>query len=152
MDGRRWRATDPSIPTALRRELVDELMAQRRAIGAAQRSGADLTELRRGVDLAKVALGERGEPWWEPTADGQRERVAAAIVTLVRRRGPSSTICPSDAARAVGGDRWRDLLPAARAEARRLAEEGAVAIQQGGKPVDPSAPWRGPVRIGVPGD
>lgn len=30
VDGRRWRATDPSIPEPLRQELVNELMAARR--------------------------------------------------------------------------------------------------------------------------
>jgi hypothetical protein len=150
VDGRRWRATDPSIPSALRQELVDELMAQRRAVGAATRAGEDATLPRRRVHLAKVALGERGDPWWEPTTDGQRERAAAAIVTLVNHRGATSTICPSDAARAIGGDRWRDLLTVARAEARRLAREGTVEIRQRGDALDPSAPWRGPVRIGLP--
>lgn len=32
--GRRWRASDPSIPEALRQELVDELMGARRALAA----------------------------------------------------------------------------------------------------------------------
>ena len=87
VDGRRWRASDPSIPEALRTELVAELMAARR------------TQRRARVQDAKVALGERrGEPWWEPTAAGQRARLAAAVRTLLRHRDPDRTICPSDAA------------------------------------------------------
>jgi hypothetical protein len=31
IDGRRWRRTDPSIPSTLRSELVHELMDARRA-------------------------------------------------------------------------------------------------------------------------
>ena len=54
VDGRRWRATDPGIPETLRAELVAELMAARRI------------QARARVQDAKVALGERGEPWWEP--------------------------------------------------------------------------------------
>ena len=34
IDGRRWRATDPSIPDSFRQELVDELMDARRAVKA----------------------------------------------------------------------------------------------------------------------
>jgi hypothetical protein len=67
IDGREWRATDPSIPEERRQELVNELMAARRAVGAAKRaSDPDAErEARARVHAAKVALGERGEPWWK---------------------------------------------------------------------------------------
>ena len=67
IDGRRWRATDPSIPEERRKELVSELMSARRAVGAAKRKGDERAEreARDRVHAAKVALGERGEPWWE---------------------------------------------------------------------------------------
>ena len=67
IDGRRWRATDPSISEERRKELVSELMAARRAVGAAKRKGDAKAEkeARSRVHAAKVALGERGEPWWE---------------------------------------------------------------------------------------
>jgi uncharacterized protein len=68
VDGRRWRASDPRLPEARRQELVDALMAARRDVGAAKRrADADaLREARARVHAAKVALGERGRPWWEP--------------------------------------------------------------------------------------
>ena len=66
---------------------------------------------------------------------------------MARDRGPSKSICPSDAARAVGGDTWRDLMDDARAAARDLARHGEVVITQGGDVLDPDADWRGPVRI-----
>lgn len=68
------------------------------------------------------------------------------IVTLLAGRAPTSTICPSDAARAVGGDRWRDRMDDARAAASRLVERGVVEITQRGEVVD-LASARGPVRI-----
>ncbi|QYG91918.1 DUF3253 domain-containing protein [Iamia sp. SCSIO 61187] len=142
VDGRRWRATDPSIPEPLRVELVAELMDARRSVRA------DGTAARARVQAAKVALGERGEPWWdEPTDAGRRERIAAAIVALARHRAPTSTTCPSDAARAVGGEGWRDLMDLTRDVARDLARGGEVEITQKGRALDPDAPWRGPVRI-----
>lgn len=68
IDGRRWRATDPSIPEERRKELVAELMAARRAVGTAKRTGDAAGEkaARGRVHAAKVALGERGPKWWEP--------------------------------------------------------------------------------------
>jgi hypothetical protein len=150
VDGRRWRATDPSIPAPLRQELVDELMAARRAIGALGRHGDEglVADARRRVHAAKVALGERGEPWWdEPSDDGQRARLAAAIEALAGHRAPDRTICPSDAARAVGGERWRSVMPLAREVAVELVGEGRVEVLQRGEVIDAAAGWRGPVRI-----
>lgn len=34
-------------------------------------------------------------------------RLRETILELSRERAPAKTICPSDAARAVGGDKWR---------------------------------------------
>ncbi len=159
VDGRRWRATDPAIPEPLRRELVDELMAARRAVGKARRGGDEDAEAhaRARVHDAKVALGERGRPWWEDATRAERDaRLRAAVLALARHRGEASTICPSDAARAVGGERWRSSLERARTEVRVLAERGAVLVLQGGEEQDPAAPWRGPVRVRIaarqPGD
>jgi hypothetical protein len=73
IDGRRWRATDPNLPEDRRRELVSELMSARRAVGAAKRSGDASAQrtARDRVHAAKIALGERGTPWWERGSDTQ---------------------------------------------------------------------------------
>jgi hypothetical protein len=83
----------------------------------------------------------------------RRRRVTAvdrsletAIMDLLDRRARGSTICPSEAARAVDPDGWRDLMEPARAAARRLVVTGAVEITQGGTVVDPSTA-RGPIRV-----
>lgn len=78
-------------------------------------------------------------------ADGDELR--ATILRMARERGPAKTICPSDAARAVGGDGWRELMDGARDAARELARAGEVEITQRGEVLDPDATWRGPVRI-----
>ncbi|MFP5322204.1 MAG: DUF3253 domain-containing protein [Acidimicrobiia bacterium] len=148
--GRRWRATDPSIPEPLRQELVDELMDARRAVGAAKRADDDAAEARARarVHHAKVALGERGQPWWEePEPEARRARLRAAVLALSERRAPDKTICPSDAARAVGGEAWRSLMDEARDVARQLAVEGEVQVSQKGVPLDPAGEWRGPIRV-----
>lgn len=85
------------------------------------------------------------------TDPGQQtdQRLEQAILELLDGRAPTSTICPSDAARAVhagDGDGWRALMEPARRAARRLVEAGEVEITQGGRPVEP-AEARGPIRI-----
>ncbi|MCZ4653895.1 hypothetical protein O4157_21055 [Gordonia amicalis] len=70
INGRKWRATDPLIPDERRSELQSILMAWRREVKRTK--GAP--ESRAGVQAAKVALGERGTPWWEQTDDERRER------------------------------------------------------------------------------
>ena len=137
--GRRWRATDPSIPEKLRTELVRALMTGRREV----KTRGDAARVM--VHEAKVALGERGDPWWEPTDEGTRYRLEATIRTLLRSRGTGS-ICPSDAARVVGGDNWRDHMAAARAAAFDLRGRGVVAVTQKGRRVDGSD-VSGPIRI-----
>lgn len=52
INGRKWRASDPSIPPKLRQELVEELMAARRAVKAHE------NEARARVNDAKIALGD----------------------------------------------------------------------------------------------
>jgi hypothetical protein len=72
--GRRWRATDPAIPEDTAARLRRALMAARRDVGAALRAGEDPAPARARVQAAKVALGERGTPWWEQSLDERRER------------------------------------------------------------------------------
>ena len=139
VDGRRWRATDPRIPDRLRTELVAELMAARRAVRDARGEPEATARGRARVQDAKVALGERGEAWWEPPSeDALRERLGAAMRTLLRRRRPESTICPSDAARVAGGEDWRAVMDLAREVAAALAADGLVEVRQRGVRVDPA--------------
>ena len=69
------------------------------------------------------------------------------ILDLLAKRATGATICPSDAARAVGTESgWRDLMEPARRAARRLVDAGEVEITQKGRVVDPSTA-KGPIRI-----
>lgn len=145
--GRRWRASDPAIPERLRAELVAELMDARREVGAADGEPARTAAARARVQHAKVALGERGEPWWEPASDsGRAARLRAAMLALLRARDPEKTICPSDAARVAGGASWRSAMTAARDVAAELAGSGVIEVRQRGAPVDLRSA-RGPVRL-----
>jgi hypothetical protein len=78
VDGRRWRATDPAIPEARRDELTRVLMAWRREVRRT-RGTTEERAAREGVQAAKVALGERGDPWWEQTDEQRRARWSADV-------------------------------------------------------------------------
>ena len=73
-NGRLWRCTNPALPADVKERLVKELMAARRAVKAALRSGSaeDLRAARAAVHHAKVELGERGPVWWEDDTDYNR--------------------------------------------------------------------------------
>lgn len=77
--GRLWRCTNPALDPATRARLIRELMAARRSVRAALRDpAADPDALRRArsaVDSAKIALGERGAPWWTDGAPDYNRRL-----------------------------------------------------------------------------
>ena len=80
VDGRRWRATDPAIPDERRAELQKALMAWRRDVRRTKGTDEE-RHSRDGVQAAKVALGERGTPWWEQSDDERRARWEADVPT-----------------------------------------------------------------------
>ncbi len=75
VNGRRWRATDPEIPDDVRDRLQKHLMAARRVQDRAR------------TQTAKVALGERGEPWWDQTSAQRRERWENGLAELDQPTG-----------------------------------------------------------------
>jgi hypothetical protein len=85
----------------------------------------------------------------EPT----REQAEAAILDLLTRREPGKTICPSEAARVLGGDEgFRPLMPLVRDAARALVAARRIEVTQSGRPVDLDAA-RGAIRLrGLPCD
>lgn len=149
IEGRRWRTSDPSIPDPLRGQLVKELMGARRSVKAAGGDPAAVAQARARVQDAKVALGERGGRWWEPSPDGEVDeaRVAATTRALLRHRAPEATVCPSEVARAVASPGWRHAMDAVRAVAVGLAARGELEVRQRGAVVDAAAA-RGALRYG----
>jgi hypothetical protein len=74
----------------------------------------------------------------------------AAILSLLAERDPNNTICPSEAAKMVGGTEtrrdWEGLMEPARAAARRLVARGKIVITQHNHIVDPSTA-KGSIRL-----
>ena len=81
INGRKWRATDPEIPESVAAVLRSELMSARRAVGAALKAADPVAEgaARGRVQRTKVALGERGTPWWEQSLTERRTRWEAGL-------------------------------------------------------------------------
>lgn len=81
---------------------------------------------------------------------GSDEALEAAILELLAERGRDKTICPSEAAKVVGGKDerhdWESLTEPARAAARRLVAAGKIVITQGGRVVDGSTA-KGAIRL-----
>jgi hypothetical protein len=120
-----------------------------------ERHRSNLSHMRTGgsgprTELARAAAADAtGAATAALGEDPPTTRLRAAILALARHRGPAASICPSDAARAVGGENWRQLTAQSRTIALTLAGDGDVEILQRGAVVDPGQPVRGPIRIRV---
>jgi hypothetical protein len=69
------------------------------------------------------------------------------ILELLAQRDSGKTICPSDAARVLGGDDgFRPLMSVVREAAGELVAAGQIEVTQRGKPVDLDRA-AGPVRL-----
>jgi hypothetical protein len=77
------------------------------------------------------------------------ETIAAEIVRLLARRAATSSICPSEVARAVELEdgAWRALMPQVREVAARLRDAGRLRITRGGRDIDPAALHTGAIRL-----
>ncbi|QRO02406.1 hypothetical protein JRI60_05835 [Archangium violaceum] len=77
VEGRLWRRSNPALGPRQRALLVEALMHARRDVGRALRAGDTRAEreARARVHRAKVALGERGPPWWTDGAPDLNRRL-----------------------------------------------------------------------------
>jgi hypothetical protein len=71
-----WRKSNPALGEATRERLVKELMSARRTVHDAKGDPEAMKTARHLVDQAKVALGERGAPWWDDGAPDYNRHLA----------------------------------------------------------------------------
>lgn len=71
--------------------------------------------------------------------------IQECLLRLVGDRGPTKTICPSEVARSLDAEQWRELMPQVRAIGSQLAKSGAIAVMQKGQVVNPDQ-VKGPIR------
>jgi len=75
--------------------------------------------------------------------------IATMIESLLDQRGEGKTVCPSEVARKLGGEGWRDLMEPVREVAAERSDAGELEVTRAGKRVDPRNPG-GPIRLGRP--
>jgi hypothetical protein len=90
-------------------------------------------------------MTDQAAPDPQPAAAVDDDLLESTMLDLLGKRAVTSSICPSDAARA-GGEEWRELMDDTRRVAWRLVDEGRVRITQGDEAVDRET-VRGPIRI-----
>ncbi|MDO5629679.1 MAG: DUF3253 domain-containing protein [Mobilicoccus sp.] len=74
------------------------------------------------------------------------EELRAGILDLLGQRADGATICPSEVARALGDESWRDLMSPVRDAAAELVAAGEIEVTQRGEVID-LAEARGPIRL-----
>ena len=77
----------------------------------------------------KAAEGEHHEP--------NLSIISQEIEKLLERRGHGKTICPSEVARQIDDQYWRDYLEDVHHAVVFMVEKGLIRITQKGKEVDP---------------
>ena len=84
VNGRKWRATDPAIPESELEELKHFLALGRSGSRKSKtKTENDIKAAREYTGLAKLGLGERGQPvWWEDSSEGRKKRWSDALVQL----------------------------------------------------------------------
>lgn len=86
-------------------------------------------------------------------AADKADELETAIMELLAERGREKSICPSEAAKRVGGTAsrhdWESLMEPAREVARRMAKTGKILVTQKGKVVDPASA-KGAIRLRLP--
>ncbi|RUN78596.1 hypothetical protein EJC47_00640 [Sphingomonas sp. TF3] len=82
--------SDPALQADRREQLVKELMAARRKVGAMWRAGDEGGEsaVHEAVDRAKRALGERGPVWWHDGAPDLNRHMARTTPSADWYAGP----------------------------------------------------------------
>jgi hypothetical protein len=77
------------------------------------------------------------------------DAIAKEITRQLSRRAATSSICPSEVARALQCDEveWRALMPRVREVAASMRDEGRLRITSGGVDVPNTALHRGAIRL-----
>lgn len=83
-------------------------------------------------------------PTVPPPSDQQIE---SALLAFVAKRGHSASACPSEVARQLRPESWRELMPSIRRVASELAQNRLLEITQRGLKILPNQPFKGPIRI-----
>jgi hypothetical protein len=96
-------------------------------------------------DLHRSILASASKPRLAVVSASQAE-AADTVMRLLESRDPGKTICPSDAAREIDPENFRELMPTVRDAARDLVAAGRIEVTQSGEVVDIDTA-RGAIRL-----
>lgn len=94
-------------------------------------------------------------------APAETRSLQTLILDLIADAGPGKSVNPNDVAKAAAAqkakptdvpDAWRRYTKPVRAEALGLARQGRLTILRKGKPVDPTKPIKGVIRLAAAGE
>jgi predicted Zn-ribbon and HTH transcriptional regulator len=75
------------------------------------------------------------------------KEISEKILEILSERKPTSTICPSEVARALAKEDWRDLMDQVRSVADHLQQKGKILVTQRGKSIASATEAKGPIRL-----
>ena len=78
----------------------------------------------------------------------QRTKISETILSMADERGPEKSTCPSEVARRLFPDDWRNHMNEVVDEAIELHNQAKVVITQKGLPIDVNH-IKGPIRIKI---
>ena len=68
--------------------------------------------------------------------DSKRSQISKQLLSLADQRGNDKTFCPSEVARIVAPENWRELMDTVRDVATTLIDEGKLVCKQRGEVVE----------------
>lgn len=79
------------------------------------------------------------------------QEIKNRILTFTKKRGPEKSVCPSEVAKDLFSDVWKDHVDEVRTMAGKLQSEKLISITQKGKEVRLDQA-KGPIRLTVVND
>lgn len=76
-----------------------------------------------------------------------KKAISEKVLELLHERNEGVTICPSEVARALDKDDWRDLMDQVRDVADDLKSQGKIFVTQRGKTIPSATDAKGPIRL-----
>ncbi|WP_031428605.1 DUF3253 domain-containing protein [Flavimarina sp. Hel_I_48] len=77
-----------------------------------------------------------------------KEQIRESHIEFAESRGLEATYCPSEVARKINPENWRDLMDTVREVADELVDDAVLVVMQKGKIIQDSASnASGPIRL-----
>ncbi len=75
----------------------------------------------------------------------KKKLIESKTLELLQQRAPGATICPSEIARSLFPENWREHMEDVRDVAEWMSTQNMIDLTQKGKKIAP--PYKGPIRL-----